>query len=176
MKTQCFAILILCVMTPLLSCSQEQPLDNRMDFELYDPPSTLVVPEHKLMHAKFPFIDVHNHQFGMPDANLNDLLVEMDKLNMAVMVNLSGRGRGSTEHLRGALNNVRKNSPKRFIVFTNIDFDNIDDPGWQATTLKQLEEDVKMGANGLKIYKNLGMTVRDSKGQRDRRLFKSHRT
>jgi predicted TIM-barrel fold metal-dependent hydrolase len=102
----------------------------------------------------------------MPDANLNDLVAEMDKLNMAVMVNLSGRGRGSTAHLQGALNNVKKNSPKRFIVFTNIDFDNIDDPDWQARTLRQLEEDVKMGANGLKIYKNLGMTVRDSKGQR----------
>ena len=42
--------------------------------------------------ARYPFIDVHNHQFGMPDQDLSELTAEMDKLNMAVMVNLSGRG------------------------------------------------------------------------------------
>lgn len=166
MKRHCLVILFCSVFAPFLSCAQEQPLDDKMDFEQYDPPSTLVVPEHKLSRAKFPFIDVHNHQFGMPDANLNTLLSEMDKLNMAVMVNLSGRGRGSSEHLEGALNNVKKYNAKRFIVFTNIDFADIDDPQWASRTVKQLEADVKMGANGLKIYKNLGMSARDSKGER----------
>jgi hypothetical protein len=32
--------------------------------------------------------------------------------------------------------------------------------------VKQLEEDVKKGANGLKIYKSLGMFNKDSKGDR----------
>ena len=137
-----------------------------MDFEKYDPPSTLVVPEHKITRAKFPFIDVHNHQFGMPTQDLNQTVKQMDALNMAVMVNLSGRGRGSTEHLQKGLENVRKTSPKRFIIFTNVDFSGIDDPEWQSRTVKQLEEDVKMGANGLKIYKSLGMFSRDSKGER----------
>lgn len=137
-----------------------------MSFEDYDPPSTLVVPEHAVTRAKFPFIDVHNHQFGMPTQDLVKLAAEMDKLNMRVMVNLSGRGRGSTEHLDKALQNVHENAPKRFIVFTNIDFSNIDDKDWTSRTVRQLEEDVRMGANGLKIYKNLGMDVDDSKGQR----------
>lgn len=166
MKSHPLVIVVITLMMPLLSCAQDQPLDDRMDFELYDPPSTLVVPEHKLTRAKFPFIDVHNHQFGMPDANLNSLLTEMDKLNMSVMVNLSGRGRGSDEHLEAAIKNVKKYNAKRFIVFTNIDFDNLDHPEWQSRVLKQLENDVKLGANGLKIYKNLGMSARDSKGER----------
>ena len=148
------------------ACAQEQPLDMKMDFEDYDPPSTLVVPEHKLTRAKFPFIDVHNHQFNMTSQDLASLTQEMDKLNMAVMVNLSGRGRGSTEHLEKSLENVKKSYPKRFIVFTNMDFAAIDDPEWQGRMLKQLEEDVKKGANGLKIYKSLGMFNRDSKGNR----------
>ncbi|HEU5146617.1 MAG TPA: amidohydrolase family protein, partial [Chryseosolibacter sp.] len=168
MKKHCFLVMLMISAIPLLSCGQDQPLDDRMDFEEYDPPSTLVVPEHKLTRAKFPFIDVHNHQFGMPDANLNNLLEEMDKLNMAVMVNLSGRGRGSATHLQAAINNVKKYNAKRFIVFTNIDFEDIDDPDWQKRTMQQLEADVKMGANGLKIYKNLGMSARDSKGERIR--------
>jgi predicted TIM-barrel fold metal-dependent hydrolase len=150
----------------LYAGAQERPLDLKMDFEDYDPPSTLVVPEHKLTRAKFPFIDVHNHQFNMPTQDLNALVKEMDALNMAVMVNLSGRGRGSTEHLDKSLENVKKTNPKRFIVFTNMDFAAIDDPQWQGRMLKQLEEDVKKGANGLKIYKTLGMFAQDSKGRR----------
>jgi len=150
----------------LYAAAQERPLDLKMEFEDYDPPSTLVVPEHKLTRAKYPFIDVHNHQFNMPTQDLNALLKQMDALNMAVMVNLSGRGRGSTEHLDKSLENVKKTNSKRLIVFTNMDFAAIDDPQWQGRMLKQLEEDVKKGANGLKIYKTLGMFVQDSKGRR----------
>ncbi len=110
MKNPCFVIVLCFLMTPLLSCGQQRSVD-KMDFEAYDPPSMLVVPEHKLSRAKFPFIDVHNHQFNMPSENLSSLVEDMEKLNMAVMVNLSGRGRGSTEHLKGALNNVKTNYP-----------------------------------------------------------------
>lgn len=158
-------IVILCIVIiiPLFSYAQEK---TKMDFEQYDPPSTLVVPEHKLTKAKFPFIDVHNHQWSMSPSDLEQLVKEMDKLNMVVMVNLSGRGRGSTQHLETCLENVKKYQAKRFIIFTNVDFDNIEGKDWQANTLRQLEEDVKKGANGLKIYKNLGMQVKDSKGNR----------
>lgn len=146
--------------------AQEKALDLKMDFEEYDPPSTLVVPEHPLTRAKFPFIDVHNHQWNMPTQDLTELTKIMNNLNMAVMVNLSGRGRGSTEYLEKTLENVKKSQPKRFIVFTNMDFAAIDDPEWQGRMLKQLEDDVKKGSNGLKIYKNLGLFNVDKKGRR----------
>jgi uncharacterized protein len=153
---------------PLSVWSQESKAVLQMDFENYDPPSTLVVSEHRVTRAKYPFIDVHNHQFNMPSQDLAALAKEMDKLNMAVMVNLSGRGRGSAEHLEKALENVKNSQPKRFIIFTNMDFAAIDDPEWQGRMLKQLEDDVRRGANGLKIYKSLGMFTRDSKGERVR--------
>ena len=62
--------------------------NEKMDFEKYNPPSTLVVPEHKLAKAKFPFIDVHNHQFNMPDMDLCTLISDMDKLKMKVKKNM----------------------------------------------------------------------------------------
>lgn len=92
-----------------------------MDFEAYGPPSTLVISGEEINKAKYPFIDVHNHQFRMPGMDLNELVTEMDKLNLKVMVNLSGRGRGEEAHLKGAIRNVKNNLPKRYIVFTNID-------------------------------------------------------
>ncbi len=135
----------------------------KMDFEKYDPTSTLVVPEHRITKAKFPFIDVHNHQFAMPTQNLNDLVKDMDKLNMAVMVNLSGSNGNA---LKQAITNVRSTAPKRFIVFANINFSGFGEPGWTAKAVRQLEEDVKNGANGLKIFKTLGLSVTDNTGKR----------
>lgn len=134
-----------------------------MDFEKYDPPSTLIVSEHKITRAKFPFIDVHNHQNNLPAQKLNDLLQPMDKLNMAVMVNLSG---GSGDKVKQSLVNIKANAPKRFIVFANINFSGIGENNWTDNAVKILVEDVKIGANGLKIFKNLGFSVKDNKGSR----------
>lgn len=134
-----------------------------MDFEKYEPVSTLVVPEHKVVRSKYPFIDVHNHQFAMPTMDLGTLVKEMDKLNMAVMVNLSGQ---SGDAIRKSAGNIREHYPKRFIVFANVDFKGVGEEGWAEKAARQLEEDVRNGANGLKIYKNLGFSVKDIAGNR----------
>jgi predicted TIM-barrel fold metal-dependent hydrolase len=136
---------------------------NVMDVEEYDPISTLVVPEHHLTRAKYPFIDVHNHQWIMPIQDLEDLVVEMDSLNMGMMVNLSGfRGK----ILEWSLDNVAENYPERFVVFLNLNFENLDDPGWPEEPLEMLENGVKQGIKGLKVYKELGLNDQDNDGNR----------
>ena len=135
----------------------------KMDFETYDPVNTLVVPKHPLTKSKFPFIDVHNHQGNMGSQNLDVLIKDMDQLNMKVMVNLTGRG---GEELKKMITNIKDHHPKRFIVFTNIDFNGVGRPGWTENAVKQLEQDVKNGANGLKIFKNLGLSAKDINGKR----------
>lgn len=135
----------------------------KMDFETYDPVNTLVVPKHPLSHSKYPFIDVHNHQGGMATQNLDILIKNMDQLNMKVMVNLTGRG---GEELKKMITNIKDHHPKRFIVFTNIDFNGVGRAGWTENAVKQLEQDVKNGANGLKIFKNLGLSAKDINGKR----------
>ncbi len=151
------------------------PQSTLMDFEKYDPKSTLIVPGHTIVKAKFPFIDIHNHQWEMPSQNLKELILEMNKLNMGIMVNLSGRGykdiNGAFDiqdnsYLVASINNVKKNYPNRFLLFTNISFHGFGEPGWIEKTLKDLEQDIKNGASGLKIYKDLGMDFIDSHGKR----------
>jgi len=137
--------------------------DNRMDFEKYNPVSTLVVPEHPLSRAKYPFIDVHNHQGGMPSMDLSTLVTQMDKLNMGVMVNLSG---SNGERLKASVANIKKHYPNRFLVFANIDFSGIGTAGWTDKAVQQLAADVRNGASGLKIFKNLGFSVTDNAGKR----------
>lgn len=142
-------------------CGLAQTDKARIDFETYNPPSSLVVPEHVITRARFPFIDVHNHQNNMSSQNLQTLVAEMDKLNMKTMVNLSGR---SGDQLASSVKNARQTSPNRFVVFTNISFSGIGDPSWTQNAVKQIEEDVKAGAQGLKIFKSLGFSVKDNKG------------
>lgn len=142
------------------ACSQAT---TKMDFESYNPPSTLVVPGKEINKAKFPFIDVHNHQFSMASMDLSTLITDMDKMNMKVMVNLSGQ---SGAELKKAADNSKTNYPGRFIVFANVDFKNVGEKGWSEKAAAQLEEDVKNGANGLKIYKSLGFSVNDISGKR----------
>lgn len=138
-------------------------------FEEYEPKSTLVVPGKAITRAKFPFIDIHNHQWEMNGKDdLNKLVAEMDKMNMGLMVNLSGRGFNqdearSTAGLVKQIESVKNYYPTRFAIFTNIDFSNINEPGWTAKAVKTLEDDVKLrGAKGLKIYKSLGFSVKDN--------------
>jgi len=136
---------------------------NVMDIEDYEPISTLVVPETKLTKAKYPFVDVHNHQWIMPIQDLDKLVNEMDSLNMQVMVNLSGfRGK----ILEWSLDNVNEKHGNRFILFLNINFEELDDEGWPENALTMLEEAVGQGVNGLKIYKGLGLTDKDNEGNR----------
>ncbi|MFN3382175.1 MAG: amidohydrolase family protein [Runella zeae] len=159
----------------LAACGQNPsngPITQPLGFEEYDPVSTLKVEEHKVTRAKFPFIDVHNHQYRMDSQNLGELISEMDKLNMGIMVNLSGRGfsqqwEDGTATITGAIANVRKNYPKRFMVFTNPELKGIGSPGWGQRAAKQIEDDVKAGAVGMKVYKSLGFSgIKDTDGKR----------
>jgi predicted TIM-barrel fold metal-dependent hydrolase len=139
-------------------------LAQTMSIEDYKPKSTLVVPQHPVTRAKYPFIDVHNHQNSqMPMAQLDKLVKDMDGINLQVMVNLSG-GYGGT--LEKGVANMKGHYKNRFVVFANIDFTDIDAPGYSHRAAAQLERDVHNGAQGLKIFKNFGMDLKDTKGQR----------
>ena len=127
---------------------------QEMDFETYNPKSTLVVPEHEVKKAKFPFIDVHSHQRDMSTEALIALTKDMDALNEGIMVTLSG---GSGERLNNMLQSIRTNYPNRFVVFANVDFEGVGTKGWSEKAAKQLEIDIRNGAKGLKIFKSLGL-------------------
>lgn len=165
----------LCSLIALAACGQNTnngPITQPLGFEEYDPISTLKVAEHKVTRSKFPFIDVHNHQYSMSSQDLSKLVAEMDALNMGVMVNLSGRGwsqqwEEGTATINGSIANVRKSYPKRFMIFTNPELKGIGSPGYGQRAAKQIEDDVKAGAVGMKVYKSLGFSgIKDTDGKR----------
>ena len=129
----------------------------------YQPRSSLVVPETPTPSARFPFVDVHSHhRMPMSAAQIQDVIAEMDAMNMAVLVNLSG---GSGDGLRRTAEQIAETAPGRIVLFANLDFNGMDDPDWTERTVRAFEADVAAGARGLKIFKNLGMTVRDGSGR-----------
>ena len=148
------------------SAQRRMEIDSslKMDWELYDPPSSLVVPETPVNSASFPFIDVHSHHWRMAEQDLDLLIRQMDSLNMKIVVNLSGRG---GQRLKAMMDNINSSGYQdRIVCFTNIEIRSIDADDWLENTLAQLEYDVSIGARGLKIYKSQGMTHTDSSGNR----------
>lgn len=151
-----FAALSLLMATTTLSAQE-------MGFEEYDPTATLVVPSTAIKQAKFPFVDIHSHQRNMTKERLKELVSAMDAMNEAVMVNLSG---GSGTLLQEKIDAINANYPNRFVVFANVDFDGVGTPGWGERAAAQLEEDIRYGAKGLKIFKSLGLRYTDVNGDR----------
>jgi uncharacterized protein len=157
-------LLLLVAAGPLFGQEEKPKAAAAMGFEEYEPKSTLVVPEHPRTRAKYPFIDIHNHQpREMSAADAAKLVADMDRIGLQVMNNLSG---GSGDSLKRGLAALAGRYPKRFVVFANIDFRKIDEPNFGENAARQLEQDVKNGASGLKIFKNLGMFVVDASGKR----------
>ena len=139
---------------------------QEMQWENYAPVSTLVVDGGPVTSAKYPFVDAHGHLWGMSRRSAEEvkaIAAEMDALNMAVLVNLSG---GSGETLAQNVRNAEVHAPGRIVHFANVDFNRIDEENFGPNAAAQLEEDFNNGAVGLKIFKNLGMSVFDAAGNR----------
>ncbi|MBC8235731.1 amidohydrolase, partial [bacterium] len=131
----------------------------------YRPKSMLELDEHRIETPRFSVIDFHNHLgkrgggWVVPD--VDKLVCDMDSCGIKAIVNVDG---GWGDVLRENLGRYKERYPDRFAVFAWMDWREIDeDFGKRAA--EQLEECVRMGAQGLKISKALGLHVRDKSGK-----------
>lgn len=140
-------------------------MSDFLAMEDYQPHSELVVPEHRISRAKFPVVDAHNHitfpGFGWEEVDLEQILRELDLVNVATVINLSG---GSGDELKRNLEKYDFTYPGRFVTYCNVDFKGLGGNDWLKQATQQLASDVKAGARGLKIYKELGLRHHDQSG------------
>ena len=131
----------------------------------YRPRSTLVVAEHPTPRARYPVVDVHSHQpVPITTEQFDRVVRSMDALGLQVLVNLSG---GSGERLRRGLEAIRTSAHAgRMVLFANVDFRGGVGPGFGARAATQLDEDIRAGALGLKVYKDLGLRLARTDGSR----------
>jgi hypothetical protein len=126
----------------------------------YRPRSMLQTPRNPVSRARFPVADVHCHwnREVAPEA----LVADMDRLGIAYAVNLSG---GWGDDLGDMLERYKGFAPDRFELLANIDFSEIDRPDFASKWTGMLEEAKAKGAAGLKIFKSLGLTIKDGSGE-----------
>ena len=125
----------------------------------YRPTTTLVTEKHPISKAKYPVVDVHTH-FGL-DQDPEAILKSMDALGVKRVVNLSGGWGGK---LNKILQKFKNFAPERFIIMCNIDFSRIDEEAFGQKMSAFLEEAHSKGVGGLKIYKSLGLSIKDKSG------------
>jgi predicted TIM-barrel fold metal-dependent hydrolase len=130
----------------------------------YRPKSTLVVEAHPVPRAKFPVVDIHSHT-GPTKESVDRLIQEMDALNIRVLNNLSG---GYGAELKQRVDYIRTTRyAHRFTVFANgLDGFRDVEPGYGRKAAAQLEQDVRNGAIGFKIFKPTGMDTLKKDGTR----------
>ena len=86
----------------------------------------------------------------------------MDDLGVERSVNLSG---GFGPQLDRMLTRYHQAAPGRLAIFANIDFSRIDAPTFASEHVAMLEQAKTRGLAGVKIFKNLGLTIRDASGR-----------
>lgn len=129
----------------------------------YQPRSELIVPVHHVDRSKFPCIDAHNHLPAdhprMSEVDLGALVAMLDECNVQGVVNLSG---GWGDRLQRNLDVLDRAYPGRFYTFCNVHWGGAGSATWERAAVSQLEADVRAGARGLKVFKQLGLSWRDA--------------
>jgi predicted TIM-barrel fold metal-dependent hydrolase len=118
--------------------------------------------------SAIPCIDVHNHlgrwltddsDWMIPDVPA--LVHLMDETNIRLIVNLDGM---AGDELDANLDRYDRAFPGRFATFCQLDWARLAEPAGEQALADSLRDSARRGARGLKVWKNLGLTVRDAGG------------
>jgi predicted TIM-barrel fold metal-dependent hydrolase len=151
------------------------------------PRSTLVLEEHIPERARYPAVNVHTHlglnlrrvprvdekiaqallrnetSFSFRKRRrryaVDEIIEIMDACNVERVIDLDG-----VPPVKDYMKPYR-DYPDRFTVFYILSFEGIDDPKYGEKRAEELEEAVSQGARGLKVFKELGLKVRDKSGR-----------
>lgn len=117
-------------------------------------------------------IDAHNHlgrwltpwvrpAGGWMVEDVSALVALMEELQIKTVVNLDGRW---DQELEANLERYDRAHPGRFATFCHVDWGAVAEPGGPDRLVRSLEESRNAGARGLKVWKDLGLGVRDRSG------------
>ncbi len=131
-----------------------------VDLRLSDfhPRSELCTPVHLPEQARFPAIDYHNHLDSMTP---RDVLAVMDKCGIEHVVNITMKVGPTALQI---MDRFRDADPDRFSSIGWMDWSDVLHKDFVPRTIDRLHAMVEHGAIGIKFWKDMGLTVRDSDG------------
>lgn len=142
------------------------PARTQLLLREFDPYAMLRVPATEVLRARFPVIDVHCHLndgiIMRKSTDPKNFLRVMDQTNVKSAINLTG---GWDDKLLQSVRSLADGFPGRFYVFCQIDYSRLDDPIYLIDSVERARS---VGAKGVKVLKDLGLTVRDRHGNRVR--------
>jgi len=143
-----------------------------LDLKDFQPRSMLQVAATRVPRARMPVIDFHTH-FGTSAvstagvaqgeevkflASATELLAVMDRVNLRMMVNLTGGvGRG----LQQSIERYQTPHPDRFLTFVEPRWSRITEPTYARDQADDIERARRLGARGVKVLKTLGLYLRE---------------
>lgn len=127
----------------------------------YKPKSMLLVNNRKVLRAKYPVIDIHFHLASLNKTNAEELVKAMDQCGIDKIVNLDG----APEVFEKYQQEFVEKYPNRFIMFVVLNLHEINKPDFLKNQLELFDKMVNKGARGLKVYKSLGLELRDPSGK-----------
>ena len=147
MKNKCFKYLfisVICVIGILMmnSCQQKTTYYTTADF------------------IKVPKIDVHFHY------NTSDIryLMYADSLNFRLVSPNVDTEMPIDEQLK-ITTSIKQQYPEKFAFLGTFSVDSFGKAGFTEGTIARIENCMKAGASGIKIWKNIGMELKDSAGR-----------
>jgi predicted TIM-barrel fold metal-dependent hydrolase len=129
----------------------------------FEPTPLLVTEKHEVLRAKYPVINVHAHFTYWKEVISHEEMIRiMDNCGIERTVDLDGY---PPNELKNRIEEYRTKYEGRFLQFYHLWFPDgpLADTFYQKS-VDALEEAVKMGARGLKVWRNLGLKTVDHSG------------
>ena len=111
---------------------------------------------------EMPKIDFHAHVGGLPESGEAEFIAKLKEHNMKWLT-ISTRGtqwERLQQQVRGN-EKLRARYPEQMAWATSFNLANWGDPDWESSAIEQLEDGFSKGAVAVKVWKEIGMVLRD---------------
>jgi len=140
---------------------------DALPLKSWTPQSQLSVPVTYVPRSAVPSVDIHNHLGRWLNdgewmyEDVSRLIAVMDESNVQTVVNLDGMW---GDELSENIERYDAAYPGRFATFCQLDWVRLAEPDGADQLIASLDDSKRRGARGVKVWKNLGLSVRDSDG------------
>jgi predicted TIM-barrel fold metal-dependent hydrolase len=121
------------------------PTPDALLLKDYRPHSIFKIPVTPVDRAKFPAIDIHEHDDGATDAEIQRWISDMDAVGIERSVLLASRAGKAFDSVVERYGKY----PRRFALWCGFDYTRLGQPDFTASVIAELERCHRLGATGI---------------------------